>query len=347
MKTIIQINKTDALKAGLDNQGDYALDFDPAEVTQEQRDELASSDTTSYNHQHPHTWIANRAINNNIHAGGVAVPDLAALRTLLDARIARRAGLVAEAKAADEKTVTKYMARADEDLIDLNYPLVGAPEINYKYRAREDFLPAAERLQDAAALARIEHLKTEVMPAMLAGAHVEWEAEQKRIAEVRARNKREAAEKKAAEAAKLRRQADQISAWVAARGTNNQLERQAAGLLPADEIVALIRAEAFLALDGWPRYLKLRASDVCEGYEDYDGTSYHDVDFDADDAETLDADQFDALRDLRTLAPNADVTARIHTGECEECSKTVTRIGYMVRITVGDFDLSREYGIFE
>ena len=55
----------------------------------------------------------------------------------------------------------------------------------------------------------------------------------------------------------------------------------------------------------------------------------------------------DQVKVLRGLAPDAVVEPRVHIGECEQCESEIERTGFMVRITVGEFEFSREYGLPE
>lgn len=53
----------------------------------------------------------------------------------------------------------------------------------------------------------------------------------------------------------------------------------------------------------------------------------------------------DAKKEAEKEADAKTVELRIHTGESEDCENTVHRTGFMVRMTVGEFAFSREYGL--
>jgi len=146
------------------------------------------------------------------------------------------------------------------------------------------------------------------------------------------------AEKKAAEE-KAQRKTAQIVKWVKNHGTRSQKDRLKENLLPETEIIDAIRSETYAPLDEWPRYKKLTASDVCDcEYE------YCDVDFDVADKELATKEEFSQFQEIKKLMPKAIVELREHTGESKNCKNTIHRTGFMVRMTVGEFEFSREKG---
>jgi hypothetical protein len=152
------------------------------------------------------------------------------------------------------------------------------------------------------------------------------------VAEVERRNNQRIAAREA-----------QIEGWIAEHGTDNQKKRHAAGLLPDKEIVDEIRDDAFRELDMvYERYEPLTAGDIpctCE----YEGP---DVSYNADDAETATAEEFDRLEEIKQDAPEgAEVTLREHVGTCDRCDEIVKRKGVLVRLSVGVFNFGREYGV--
>lgn len=140
----------------------------------------------------------------------------------------------------------------------------------------------------------------------------------------------------------------QISDYVAAKGTDNQKKRLSVGLLPDDEITDLIRSEAFAPLADFDRYEKLTASDIDCSCGEYDDKK---VIFDVYDATSATAEQFDLMEKIKTLMPEAKTTLRVHTAYCERCdgdddadeNGLVDRFSVIVGITVGNFYFTREY----
>lgn len=165
-------------------------------------------------------------------------------------------------------------------------------------------------------------------------------------AEYEQKKRDEARQKEAATQARQH----QIARWVEKHGTPNQKARWREGLLPEDEVLDAIREDAFRDLEV-PRYRRLRASDVCDEVpEPYD---YHRREFSVERAKALSASQYEQLRRVREAAEQAhepaavSVEPRVHIGECQTCDQEVKRVGFLVKITVGEFEFSREYGMNE
>lgn len=334
-----------ALLAGSNITGKQMIEFDPAELTQSQREELAKSEMKDG------IWQADacRDGRNYLRYYGktISVADIDALRSVLDERIAEREKKAGEEKAKAEKLAAEIDAACQA--------FIAAPVEKRLYVSRSspikifgittssfDFPYGCDR---EAEIAKRPGGQAALDEAKTGATRLNAEAERDH-AEIVARNKATAEAKAKAEAEAADRKAAQIAAWVEAHGTENQKARHKDGLLPDNEIIDAIRSEAYTGLKGFPRYDKMKASDVCEGYDDYDGdTHYHDVDFDVETADTLTADQYDRLQEIKKAAPkDATVEARIHTGKCDECETEEARIGFMVRVKVGELDFSREYG---
>jgi len=85
MKALIYIDAAAAVKAGFDNQGEYVIDFNPADLSKVQREELA---------QCPQRGKIFRTFNElsdqKDFGTGVVNPDLDALKKVLDAKIKLR-----------------------------------------------------------------------------------------------------------------------------------------------------------------------------------------------------------------------------------------------------------------
>lgn len=156
-----------------------------------------------------------------------------------------------------------------------------------------------------------------------------------------ARNQEERLKSEAEAAAARERKENQLSAWVLQHGTDNQKARQALGLLPEDEVINCIRDQVFLLLtrDGFERYERMTAADVCEC--EYGAC---DVEFEVDDATELTADQYTSYERIKCSAPEAaNIQARVHKGKSERCEVTLIRCSVLVTVVVGELTLSREY----
>ncbi|MFH2018841.1 MAG: hypothetical protein ABII98_02510 [bacterium] len=340
MKATFKIDPKNAVKIGNNASGYVVVEFNPADLNQTERDEIASCDTEKDIFQ---------IRFDGSHMSTPTTADILGLRVAL-----------AERAEARKKHATKKAAEAEKLEVETNEAiekwvtlpagerLYASQSYPYKiYKISDSFLPYSAHNQ-------FNLVADHRTAAAYAEAHAESvrlnaEAEREH-AEQGARNKAKAEAKNKADAAAAKRRTAQIAAWVAASGTDNQKNRLRDGVLPDVEIVDLVRAEAYAPFDQFPRYQKLKNSDVCEGYEDYDGSSYHsdNIDFDVDTAGTLTAEQYDRLQEIKKAAPDgATVDARLHTGKCTECETYVSRIGFMVRLTVGELSFSREYGMIE
>jgi len=149
-----------------------------------------------------------------------------------------------------------------------------------------------------------------------------------------------AAAQAAADASHLRKQA-QIQAWVAEHGSPSQRERLAAGLLPGDEIVNAMRDAALESLSEFPLYVPLSVQDI-----DHDeNCCAESAVFESCAAPDASALEFEALKRLRALIPDANVGLRRHTGTCNHCDATAARTGLLVVVVVGEFEFRREYAV--
>ena len=347
MKAQIYIESKNALLAGINNQGGYFVDFDPADLTPEQRQTLSEcgidSETGAYRTHYKDNY------RKGDWGAGIVVPDLDALRAVLDARKAALDAKAAEkaAKDAEEEAqclaaAAKWAASPPEDRVMCLSPTTGwvvrvkqyLPKINgreeevgYIRKVAETNPSVKTALEDAESLAFWVNLDCE------AGAII-----------TRRKNELATAQEKAEKTAAAERRKAQLAAWVAEHGDDNMKERLAANLLPSAEVIDQIRAQAYAPLDAFPRYEKMKPSDVCEGYDDYDGTAYHDVEFDVEPSENLSAESFEHMKAIRAaIGDDAAIEPRDHSGRCDECDNTVYRVGFMVRIKVGELEFSREY----
>ena len=332
MKAIITVSRNEALKSGLNNEGDYIVEFNPADLTQEQREELAlsgvSNDSGAYYVNHG-LFLGSSKFDKMIPP--VATADVETMKTLLDARI--------KARAAKEAEKAKAKAKELESIIRDLTKWVNAPENEWLHNFDRPCIFSGHgnptNVDDY--FNRVPGLKEAIEDRESLAFWVKLENTVELMKRKRINAEREAAEKKA----EMERAA-QIRAWVAKNGTQNQKARLTDSLLPDKEIIDEIRAEAYKPLEKFPRYKKLRAGDVCEGTE---WGEYHDVEFDAWDAKNLTAEQYEQFKAIQKAMPTANVTPRKHTAECDECEIKTTRIGFMVRVKVGAFEFSREYGM--
>ena len=347
MKAIITIRESDALAAGINNQGEYEIEFDPADLTQEQREELLHSEQSSFNEKYE--WQANKGDSPGPYYDVSSIvkpvrPDLETLKALLDARIIRRVEVLAKIEKEkqtktdnDLKNIEKWMSNPEKcvscDYRDVSYKMKRI-YLNWDAKNYYNTVPGFEdAIEDAKSLIFWQNLELDIAKT------------------IKDKEKdRKEAEEDAVDAATATRKTNQISGWVFEHGTQSQMDRLEVDLLPETEIIDAIRAEAYASLtlrektggglDGFPRYNKLKTSDVCTC--EYD---YCDIDYNVDAKESATEEEFEQLQEIKKLMPDATVELREHTGESEDCKNTVRSTGFMVRMTVGEFEFSREYGL--
>ena len=337
MKTIITIRESDALAAGINNQGEYLIEFDPADLTQEQREELLHSEQSSFNNKYE--WMANKGDSPGPYYDVSNIvkpvrPDLETLKALLDARIIRRVEVLAKIEKEkqtktdnDLKNIEKWMSNP-EKCVSYDYRDVSVKMkriyLNWDAKNYYNTVPGFEdAIEDAKSLIFWQNLELDIAKT------------------IKDKEKdRKEAEEDAVDAATATRKTNQISGWVFEHGTQSQKDRLEENLLPETEIIDGIRSKTYAPLDEWPRHDKLKTSDICScEYE------HCEVDFDVDEKESATEEEFEQLQKIKELMPGATVELREHTGESEDCKNTVRSTGFMVRMTVGEFEFSREYGL--
>jgi hypothetical protein len=144
----------------------------------------------------------------------------------------------------------------------------------------------------------------------------------------------------AAKEAEARRLA-QMDDWVRDHGTPNQQGRYSLGLLPESEVIDAIRGAAYAALDGFPRYSKIRMADIDH---DDDCGGFGELSCATSPAAALTASEYDAYTAIQEAAPaDAELEALAHACTCSECHASVVRRSVRVVIRVGELTFSREY----
>ncbi len=140
------------------------------------------------------------------------------------------------------------------------------------------------------------------------------------------------------------------ASWIAEHGTPEQRARQAAGVLPIDEVIDAMTDHAFAALskhrpyvaDG-PSRIQEAVNRVTPGTDALVATA--DVLVTSSDAETMTASQWAAVSRIRDLAPDANVVLRIHNVAWKK-DQTITVgpfFGILVTQRFGPFTLRREF----
>ncbi|MFA5525924.1 MAG: hypothetical protein WC992_03775 [Acholeplasmataceae bacterium] len=173
----------------------------------------------------------------------------------------------------------------------------------------------------------------------------ELEMEAEAVAEAVQREKRKSQEEEAAQAAAARYR-EACEALVRQIGTQDQVERMEAGMLPNSERLDLVYSHIFRAFAGKERYRRLTAEDACHDDDCDDPT---DVEVEAGDCSAATAAQWQEIKEFRSLLSEqetrdgADVDLRWHEVECWRCRGKSRRWSLRVTIYWHGKAMTREY----
>ena len=175
------------------------------------------------------------------------------------------------------------------------------------------------------------------------------EAQRRFRADLRSRRERNLQER-AAQLALHEEKKRVITDWIAAHGTPDQRERQAAGVLPMDEAIEAITDQTFAALRSRPQYLydgveqlqmHVRQIPECAGAV----VTQRDIAVTSTNVERISAAQWALLNEYRELVPEATVTLRMHKIAWRRDPRIAVPpvFGVLVTQRVGPFTVRREY----
>lgn len=138
-----------------------------------------------------------------------------------------------------------------------------------------------------------------------------------------------------------------VATWIAKHGTDEQRERQAAGVLPMAEAVEAITDETFAALASRPRYVLDGADRLRRAMRGADAAAFDPVRLHvrSEDTQTATAEQFALVREIQALVPTASVALRRHRITLAEHAPAlaVVTFGVLVSQQLGVFLLRREF----
>jgi hypothetical protein len=141
-----------------------------------------------------------------------------------------------------------------------------------------------------------------------------------------------------------------IAEWVATRGTRDQQDRHAAGVLPLEEVLDGMADEACAAVGQRPRYVRdgvERLQAYLRQFPDYANVVVTQADLLVTSAHCEHATpaQWALQQELKELLPETEVALRRHrlAWKTDPRAPTVTLFGVLVTLSVGPFKLRREY----
>ena len=143
-----------------------------------------------------------------------------------------------------------------------------------------------------------------------------------------------------------------IAEWIAAHGTVEQQDRQAAGMLPMDEALEVLADRAFAALGDRPRYTRDGVARL-QAHLRQD-PRYTDVIVTAGTLSVIStnavkatAAQWAVLKEIEAVVPHATATLRMHrlSWKQDPHAPDITVIGVLVVLNQGPFTVRREYEV--
>lgn len=374
MNIRIKIDRVAAIRAGQCRWGTGNLWIKGGDLTQAERDELATApekggaiDLTSANPDmdlvlvHERHYIPGEPAPETpvlepypelaeVSDPGLALEAVRSIiatrihnRGLLDAHNAQATAYLARHKALAEEAAQRYIAAAMDVPIE-------------EFRgARKEYVSARGRWVPLPGLPSIEAHNGDLD---LARSHTDvWSEIKRALAEQLEQSRalieaeqcaidNAAVEAEAAareeEAKALALRTEQIAAWVRDNGNENQQARFKRNLLPEDEVIDAIREQAYADLESFPRYRKIRGNELPHTDECYQEYA---LDCATDDATALTAAEFEVGQRIEAVCPGAVFEYVAHRCTCEHCEATLERRSLRVKITVGVFTFTREYAL--
>lgn len=334
MKVWVNVDRKKAILAGKNEEGWKLAEVDMGKLSQDEREYVAGRSSERH---------GDYGYAQEIGGSVAEATEAAAIQCVREQIVTLREVAEREKKETEKRTAEILSKKAEEYVYEgwITYKNTGMKGYTYSQYSLEvnGETSQSPRIVQLRAAVRAEcDARNEVVYQALLKKSQDAEQEKKKLTE-------ESAKKEAVKKA-------QIAKWVAEKGTENQKKRYEIGLLPETEVVDAIRDEAYKTLDGFPRYEKMQASDVCtceEHYNNEGALTECDVDYEVYKATEATAEEYGALEKIADAAkkahPGAVITMTDHVGTSEDCENEVIRKSVKVEIEVGAFKFSREYAI--
>lgn len=331
MKVWVNVDRKKAILAGRNEEGWKLVEVDMGKLSQEEREYVAGRDYNRHNSSDYAQEVG----------GSIAVAtEEATIQCIREQSVFLKESVEKKKKEITEK-INVILSKTVEEYLYCGYITYNNKSFsgwNYsKYALEVD----GKKSTDQRVIGLIEKIEKEVD----ARNEVIYQDLLKEEAEDKAKEELKAVEKA--------RQDEQIRAWVAERGTENQKKRYEINLLPRSEVIDAIRDEAYTALNDYKRYEKMGASDICTCEEKYDYETGHptsfEVNFEVRGATEATAEEYAAMEKIaetiKKARPAAVITLMDHVETGDNCENSVTWKSVKVEIEVGTFCFSREYAI--
>jgi len=328
MQIKMNIDKTAAIKAGLAGFGRMTVEIDLAQLAAEDRELLAEAPTT-----YDGTGL------DVVGWGSVPSPDLAGLQALLGARRAEIARKKGEAEKREAQRLADCAEVAQQVRAGKYDEVLDGAQWRYCHLMPDGphyYVPGGP--WDWSVLGDLATVRVLIEEELARRQEAEAAARKREAAAGKEREEKE----KAAREAVARANEQGILALLRERGTPSQVERFEHGVLPEDEIKAVVREALMGGLDGWPLYERIgdHVAHV-KGCLGDCGIEYR-----AEDLASYGECQWAALRQARALAPDCLVSARLNRAwaACNRAEET-RRVSILVQGELHGVKVSRSYAM--
>jgi hypothetical protein len=321
----VSIDRAEAIRAGKKQYGHTTVLIDPANLNDDQRDELAL--TGQDNDGNAWLQYADSAMNGVGYTTPIVEPTEAIVAKALDEKRARRLAYEAKEKAEKEKRAREQreeaIRRANEFLGESINKIISSVNVHrteeiggwalyYKEHLPADLLQMVKaHIEEANA----EHKRRKV----------DWDARKKAMDEEAARKERD--------------KAAALNSWLNDNGTATQRQRRQAGLMPDEQVLAMVRDQLFAEFKHLARYERMTADD----FENYHA---EDIEYETSGVTEATDDEFRALQAITEIAKNvsdeAEVKLRDHIASVRN-KELERRRSVLVTIPWKGHKLSREY----
>lgn len=344
MKLTINVDQLACLRAGVDAPSStVVLEMDPATLTQPERD-----------------LLARRLLDGHrVTAWEICPPTVEGLRATLGAILHRDAKQAEAEKAAREGRIGEALAAPLADWIECGS---GGPGYyvsqqddpgSYRVGSSGYFLgrpairkyPAGAYLDDLSLTdSRIIERRAQAGREWLPLSISEWDRHMAEYAVFCAQAERKAQERKLEAAAKAQRREEQIATWLATDASEGMRKRHERGLLPEEDILAVMADGVFGPLEELGRYVPITASEVrddLEAEEDDKVTIFQ------SDAESATDDDVAMMERIEAALPGCSVKLVRHIGYLNDMDDAddpeVVRHAIHVTVTDGELTFKRRY----
>ena len=362
IKVKVYVGKKEAILAGNDVFGEIEVEIKPSKLTQKQREELAivCSSSSGVPMLSPNVYIHYDKESEGMHGNYLELDKIETeIKTdvseetvveMLNKRANLRKKLLAKIQPDVDKVITVYKEEKDEDVFykkikHIEYNDVDLPEnLTYLETKTKEELGLHYHLEylqkyicdyGEKKIADIVKNKMEIIKKN--NTEINKFASEE---EVRARKEKFKAEKEKEKAKKNKLERCKHD-FLSKYGTDTQLERLEAGILPEKELRQALSDHFYAPLKDLPRYLKIKNSDFCLCDWDNDNIEYSV--FPAKDVNEENYEFYLKIKKIMKDCKDTEIEMLEHFGICSTCDQECLRFSVKVSIRVCGLNLTKEY----